>query len=115
METVIHLFEIEIFCHIIKAFTVTFAQCNASLLNKSINFLQLLTVVYTHINSLMTASSNHHLEQEAFSTREEENRSHYSTRAPLGIQRSHGYKETIHGGLIGEKKLITQVSLGGFM
>ncbi len=38
-----HLFEIEIFCNIIHVFTVTFNQLNASLLNKSINFLFFLT------------------------------------------------------------------------
>ncbi len=35
-----HLFEIEIFYKIINVFTVTFDQFNASLLNKSINFLK---------------------------------------------------------------------------
>ncbi len=35
-----HLFEIEIFCYIINAFTVTFDQFNESLLNKSIHFFQ---------------------------------------------------------------------------
>ncbi len=33
----------EIFCNIINVFTVTFDQFNVSLLNKSINFLTLLT------------------------------------------------------------------------
>ncbi len=33
-----HLFEIEIFSDIINAFTVTFDQLNASLLNKSMIF-----------------------------------------------------------------------------
>ncbi len=33
-----HLFEIELFCNIIKVFTATFNQFNASLMNKSINF-----------------------------------------------------------------------------
>ncbi len=32
-----HLLEIESLCDIINAFTVTFDQCNASLLNKSPN------------------------------------------------------------------------------
>ncbi len=32
-----HLFEIEIFCNIINAFTVTFDQFNVSLMNKSIH------------------------------------------------------------------------------
>ncbi len=35
-----HLFEIESFCNIINIFTVTFDQFNASLMNKSINFLE---------------------------------------------------------------------------
>jgi len=35
-----HLFEIESFCNIINAFTVSFDQFNASLLNKSIHFFQ---------------------------------------------------------------------------
>ncbi len=35
-----HLFEIEIFCNIINVFTATFDQFNASLLNKSNNFLK---------------------------------------------------------------------------
>jgi len=34
------LFKIETFCNIISAFTVTFDQFNASLLNKSISFLK---------------------------------------------------------------------------
>ncbi len=35
-----HLFEIEIFCYIINVSTVTFDQFNASLMNKSNNFLK---------------------------------------------------------------------------
>ncbi len=35
-----HLFEIKIFCNIINIFTGTFDQFNASLLNKTINFIQ---------------------------------------------------------------------------
>ncbi len=35
-----YLFEIEIFCNIINVLTVKFDQFNASLLNKSINFLK---------------------------------------------------------------------------
>ncbi len=34
-----HLLKLEIFCNIINAFTVTFDQFNAFLMNKSINFL----------------------------------------------------------------------------
>lgn len=51
----------------------------------------------------MTAFSNHHLEQEAFSTWEEENRSHYSMPGSAG--ESYARKETIHCGLIREKKV----------
>ncbi len=36
-----HLFQIEIFCDIINVFTVTFDQFNASLMNNSINFVQI--------------------------------------------------------------------------
>ncbi len=35
-----HLFEIKIFCKIIKVVTVIFDQFNSSLLNKSINFFK---------------------------------------------------------------------------
>ncbi len=40
-----HLFEIEIFCNIINVITVTFDQFNASLMDKSINFLKIYIIV----------------------------------------------------------------------
>ncbi len=36
-----HLFEIDIFCNVINVSTVTFDHFNASLINKSINFIQI--------------------------------------------------------------------------
>ncbi len=41
-----HLFEIEIFPNIINVFTVTFDQFNASLLNKSITYIQTYSDIY---------------------------------------------------------------------
>ncbi len=46
-----HLFEIEIFCSIINAFTVTFDKLNASLLNKSIQ--SFFMIKWIHIHALL--------------------------------------------------------------
>ncbi len=46
----LQLFEIEIFCHIINVFTVTFDQLNAFLLNKNVFF----SLSFFHLKSLFS-------------------------------------------------------------
>ncbi len=44
VESVVHLFELKIFCNDVKVFTVTFDYLNVSLLNKIITIIGLKVV-----------------------------------------------------------------------